>query len=190
MTSKSDEIAAKELKYTLLFERGVDFENRVIRINGEINDEVFDLVDTGMTIMEKQGRGNIIIRINSDGGEVYSALAIVGRLKKSKSVKIITEGYGRIMSAATLILACGDKRRISQYAFFMHHEAAYDAGDLKLSSMKHQLAQWEAEEKFWAEKMAEFTEKDANWWAKQGVGQDAYFSPEQLLDFGVVDEIF
>ena len=71
---------------------------------------------------KERGEKAITIRLHSEGGSVYEALAIVGRIEKCKC-QIITEGYGAIMSAATLILASGDKRRISRLAWFMVHES-------------------------------------------------------------------
>jgi len=189
--AKSDEIAGKELQYNMLIDKGIDIENRVIRINSEIDDEVFSLVDSGMTIMEADNKKQITVRINSDGGEVYSALAIVGRLKRTKGIKIVTEGYGRIMSAATLILACGDRRRISNIAFFMHHEASYEIPDsTRLSEIQRDMKQWLREEELWAKKMEEFSNSDKDYWYNIGIGKDVYFDAEELLNLGVVDEIF
>ena len=182
-------IAQAELKYNSQFDRQVDFDNRIIRINGEIDDDEFNRVDAAMTIMEKQNKRQITIRINSYGGEVYSALAIVGRINKSNDITVVTEGYGKIMSAAVLILACGDKRRVSSLAWLMHHEASYDLSG-RVSSIKHELAQLEKEEDQWAEHMAELTTKSKEFWTSAGVGKDLFLDANQMLEHGVVDELF
>lgn len=187
---KDSQVAAQELKYSSQFDRQVDFDNRVIRINGEIDDEEFNRIDAAMTIMEKDNNKQITVRINSYGGEIYSALAIVGRLKKNKGIQVVTEGYGKIMSAATLILACGDKRKISRFSWLMHHESNYSLDDDRHSNHKHFLRQMEKEDDKWCEFMEQFTNKDKNFWKKVGVGKDRYFDPDELLDIGVVDEIF
>lgn len=177
---------ALHLEY--LFERGVNFRNRVITITGEISDDTFSLIDSAMTELEAQSRKAVTVRINSGGGSVYDALAIVGRLKDSPCM-VITEGYGCVMSAATVILASGDKRRISQYSWFMHHESVYEA-EGRHSQMKALVKQSEREEEQWSQTMASFTKKTASFWSKTGAHLDAYFSPNELLEFGVVDEVF
>lgn len=174
------------LEYSFGFK--VDFKNRIITISGDIDQEQFEIVEAGLTEMESQSRAGVTIKINSSGGEVYQALAIVGRLKESKC-KITTKGYGHIMSAATMILAAGDSRKISRHSFFMHHEASY-ALEGKHSHLKNEVKQAEKEERFWAEWMTEYSTAPKNFWATNGVGVNAYFTAQELLDLGVVDEIF
>jgi ATP-dependent Clp protease protease subunit len=167
--------------------QGVNFKERSIRLTGEIDEAHFDLVDSALTELESQGRKSVTIVINSPGGDMYQALAIIGRLKRSPC-HIVTEGYGQIMSASTLILAAGDRRKISSYAFFMHHEASY-GGDGRHSEMKNLIKQADKEDDKWCEWMASFTDKDKKFWKTNGVGLDTYFTVEELLEFGVVDEI-
>jgi ATP-dependent Clp protease protease subunit len=171
-----------------IFERGVNFKERIITITDEIAFPAFDFLDAAMTEMESQSRKTITVKIHSEGGSVYEAMAIVGRIKKSKC-KVVTEGYGAVMSAATLILAAGDERRISEFTWFMHHEASYEAGG-RHSDMKDLVAQMEKEEKIWSEWMARFSEKDADYWYETGCKKDAYFTAQELIDLGVADEIF
>lgn len=170
-----------------LFDRGVNFRDRIITLTGEVEEPMFDLVDAALSEMESDSRKAVTIRINSPGGSTYEALAIIGRLKASKC-KIITEGYGHIMSAATLILACGDERRISTYSWFMTHEASYEVTG-KHKEIKNTVAQVEREETQWAKWMEQFTKKDEKFWKKVASDRDAYYSPEELLELGVIDEI-
>lgn len=170
-----------------LFERGVNFRDRIITINNEIDSAEFQKIDAGLSEMESDSRKSVTIRINSPGGSVYDALAIIGRLKASKC-KIITEGFGHIMSAATLILACGDERRMSKFAWFMIHEASYSV-DGKHKEIKAAVAQNEREEIQWAKWMEEFSERDAKFWKKTADEKDTYYTPEELKELGVVDEI-
>jgi ATP-dependent Clp protease protease subunit len=178
-------LAALMLEYA--FEYNVNFKERTISISREIDEKEFDRLDNALTEMESQNRKAITIRINSPGGQVYQALAMIGRMKRSPC-QIITEGYGHVMSAATLLLAAGDKRRISPYTFFMHHEASYGV-DGRHSEIKDMVKQTEREEEKWCEWMASFTKKPKAFWMKSGVRTDAYFEAEELLEFGVVDEI-
>lgn len=187
-TKLEDRLTHASLLLGYLFDYGVDFQRRVIKITGDIDQETFNLVDAALTEMEAESRAAVTVKIDSPGGEVYQAMAIVGRLKESKC-QIITKGYGAVMSAATLILACGDKRQMSKHAWFMHHEASYGL-DGKHSEAKAVVAQVEREEKQWAEWMAEFSKKPKEYWLKNGVGIDSYFTAEDLLKMGVIDELF
>lgn len=176
------------IHYEYLFEWGVNFKDRVIVISDEIDSSTFDVVEAALTEMENESRKSVTVKINSPGGSVYDALAIVGRLRASQC-QIVCEGYGCIMSAATLILASGDKRKVSEYAWFLHHEASYGA-EGRHSQMKNLVAQTEREEKQWAIAMASFTQMDEKFWATKGVHVDAYFTAQELLEMGVVDEVF
>lgn len=175
------------IHYECLFDHGVNFRLRQIQITDSIKHPQFDIVDAALSEMEADSRKTVTIKINSGGGECNEALAIVGRIKRS-SCHIITEGYGQVMSAATLILAAGHKRKISEYSWFMHHESQYE-GSGRHSEMKNLVTQAEREERIWARWMARLSDMDAEWWLKEGTGKDAYFTAEQLLQFGVVDEI-
>ena len=172
-----------------LFEYGVNFKDRIITLSDSIEPPMFDFVDAALSEMESMNGKAVTIRIKSEGGDVYDAMAIVGRMKRSKC-KIITEGYGAIMSAATLILAAGNKRRISQYAVFMHHEAWYHLATARHSEQQATVKQMETEEKLWSKWMATFSGKTEKFWYEKGKHMDAYFTPEQLLKFGVVEEVF
>jgi ATP-dependent protease ClpP protease subunit len=189
MIIKDDEKDTERLGLHLMhvFEKNVNFKERVILINGEIEEQVFSLLDAALTEMESHNRQAVTIRISSDGGGVYDALAIVGRLKRSKC-KIVTEGYGCIMSAATLILACGDERLISKYACFMHHEASY-ALEGRHSQIVAEVQQRQKEEELWAQWMAEFSKKSKKFYLEEAKFTDKYWNPQEILDFGIVDKI-
>lgn len=166
----------------------VDIKNRVIRISTDIDNETFDIIDAGLTELESISKKTITIRICSLGGSVYDALAIIGRMERSKC-KIITEGYGCIMSAATAILAAGDERRMSRLAWFMHHEASYGI-EGKHKDIKNYVQQAEREEQEWSRLMEELTETPATVWLDEGKEKDHYFSATECLQLNVIDKIF
>jgi len=174
-----------------LFEWGVNFKNRIIEISEEIDDFTFSKVDAAITEMEAESKKTITIRINSQGGSVYDALAIVGRMRKSHCY-IVTEGYGCIMSAATMILAAGTKRKVSELCWFMHHESTADAdlGSMRTAQLEAYAKQMRREEEQWARWMSEFTDKPKEFWLDKGTHIDAYFEAPELIEMGVADEIF
>lgn len=177
--------AALLLSYA--FEYGVDFDNRVITLAGEIKQGWFDVVDAALTQMEAAGKATVTVRINSGGGDTYEAMAVVGRLTTSKCY-IVTEGFGHVMSAATLILACGHKRKMHKYCRMMWHEASYGL-EGRHSENKHTVKMIEEEEKLWCDVMSEYSNKDSKFWKKEGISLDRFFWADELLEYDVIDEI-
>lgn len=167
----------------------VNFKSRSIQIVGAIDEKMFCKIDNELTLLEGKNKRAITFKINSYGGSVYDALAIVGRMQKSPC-DIITEVYGQVMSAATIILAAGDKRRMSKLAFLLHHEGSYGAGGTH-TQIKHYVNQAERENNLWCKTMAEFTGASAKFWRTRGLsGLDLYLSAEQCLKIKVIDEVF
>ena len=120
--SKSTDSELESLRLEYCFDKGIDLKNRSIRISEEIDEfETPAKIDAALTDMESHSKKGITIKIISPGGSTYGALAIVDRIRMSKC-KIVTVCLGQVMSAASLILAAGDKRIIGRYAWVMHHE--------------------------------------------------------------------
>lgn len=171
------------------FNRGVDLNNRIIRLTEDIEDHHFDWFDASLTALESMNRQRVTLKVSSYGGDVYAALGIIGRMKKSKCL-IDTEGFGKIMSAATAILAAGHQRSISRFAEFMHHESSYEAGYARESEHQEALRHSLKLSEKWCALMQELTGTPKEYWRKKGVGKDLYLTPEQCLKLNVVDEIF
>jgi len=170
-----------------LFDAGIDFKGRSIQLTGEVGEDFdFSFVDNALSELERLNRKRIIIKLNSCGGSVTEALAIVGRMRSSPC-KIDVQGFGVIQSAATMILAAGDKRYVSKYASVMHHQSRYGVNG-KHSEVKHQIKQFEKEERLWCKWLEELTIKDACFWYKQAQ-DDFFFTAEEAIELGMADEI-
>jgi len=198
MTKKNKDVELLKLNLEHAIDHGVDFENRIIRITGAIGspspldteDSYFDFntLDFALTRMEKEDPiKRITIRINSFGGECYEALAIIGRMKASPC-EIVTEGFGAIMSAATLILMAGDIRKLSKYCISMFHEIGYGVAG-QHESIKEQVLQSEKELKLWASYYESFSNKSVRFWLSKMKKKEYYPTPKQMLEFGAIDEI-
>lgn len=185
-TSPINERLALNLEYA--FNWGVDIKNRVIRITEDIDQDLFSFMDSALTTLESINRKGITIKISSYGGEVHSALSIVARIQESKC-QIHTKGYGTIMSAATVILASGDKRSMSRLASFMHHESQVivEGG---LDEVKNELRQHDTEEILWNRLMFELTAVPENYWSTRGIGKNFYCNADKCLELNIVDEVF
>ncbi len=83
-------------------------ENRIIFINGEINDSLSNLIISELLYLDSINHNDIDIYINSPGGSVTSGLAIIDTMNFIKS-EIRTTVIGIAASMASIILASGTK---------------------------------------------------------------------------------
>lgn len=187
-TTVDNKLTFAQMNVNWAFEYGVNFTQRTITWSQDIAFPMFDIIDAALTIMEAESKATITLKLHSPGGDTYEAIAVIGRLRKSKC-NIVIEGYGHIMSAATLILASGNKRKLDKLAQFMWHSASYGV-EGRHSEIKATVQQVEMEEKMWAKAMAELTNKPEKFWLEKGVHLDYYLNAETLLKYGVIDEIF
>ena len=189
LSGKTSELRIQQVALNLeyWFSKGVNFQDRIIQITGPIKEDLFDFIDAAMTVLE-ESRKSVTVRINSEGGHVYEAMAVVGRLKSSPC-RIITEGYGAVWSAATLILAAGDKVRMSKYCWYMYHSGEYEIKGTH-GQNRSEVEQYDKEHRLWANWMVDLTGyKDKRYWYGLGMSKDIYFTPEQLLEMEIIDEI-
>lgn len=188
MGDKKDKINDKHSLLEKELESCISLVDRTIRLTGTIGEDIdFDFIDTALSNLERMSGKSITIKINSTGGSTYEALAIVGRIKSSPCL-INIEGHGAIMSAATLILACGHKRKMSKYSTFMWHEGRYGVRGTH-SEISREVAQAEREEDLWAHWMAEFTIMDKEFWRDIARDNNYYANAEECLSMGIIDKI-
>ena len=187
--SKHTDVDKESLRLEYCFEKGINFKDRIIQITGEIEENSsFDWLDAALTEMERDSKKAITLKINSPGGSVYEALAMVDRIQESKC-HIVTKCYGHAMSAAGLLLAAGNKRLMGKRSWFMYHEI-YTGARGTVSELKDQVSQVEREMQDWARAMEEFTDQHCDYWQSVAHKHDFHLNAEQCLELGVVDELF
>lgn len=188
VTTPDISLELEKLRLDFLFEKGINFNDRSIKLDGEVGaDFCFWDFDNAMSELERHNKKPITLKINSIGGSVTEALAIIGRMKASKC-KIHIEVYGEAFSAATLILAFGNKRKVSRFATLMHHEISYPVSG-RHSGNINQVDQYKKEWSTWCDWLATCTKKPASFWMSKSK-QDYFISPEEAVLFGLADEIF
>lgn len=197
MSKSTKKLKPSNFSLSEIVDTGIDFENRIIRINGPIGTAPlmstedyhdFNWLDFALTKMEVESSKDITIRINSQGGDVYEALAMVGRIKAS-SANIITESYGSCMSAATLLLLSGDWIRLSTYCIPMFHEMSYGTPNQKQPDNKEYVEQAQIEQEKMITFYAKHSNKSKDFWRRSMYKTEFHPEPEQLLSWEVVDEL-
>ncbi len=178
----------------LVLEYGIDVVGRSFCLSRDIDENSFAEIDAKLCILEREPyeseRQPITIKINSVGGSVHDAWAIVSRIKRSPC-PIITEAYGAVYSAATMIFAAGSTRRASKYCEFMYHSTSVTEVTGQKHSVKSVLVSMEREEQLYCEFLEQNSKKSRRWWKKLlDSKKDVYLTAEQVLKLGVAEEIF
>lgn len=137
------------------------------------------------TLQEVRGK-ELMIHINSVGGDVYGGYAIYSLIKQhDKKVTTIIDGVA--MSAASIIALAGDEVKMSEAGVFMIHNvwmrvsgdsnALREQADLldKIGSIANDI---------YAKKSGKTAEE-----IKQIMDAETYFTAEEALAAGFVDEI-
>lgn len=176
--------------YSNIFDNNINFAERVIYMNSDVDEFALDLILKAFDEFEKgENPTPVRIEISSYGGSVYDMLAIVGRIRSS-SCHVITRGFGKIMSAATLILASGDERFMDQNSWLMIHELSDrirgKLGDMEVDMRHNKQLQKQMYELY--EKFSKGRAK-AETFKKLCTGKDQYLDPKAATKLGIVDKI-
>lgn len=165
-------------------------DNRIIYITGEINDQVATLVVARMLELNvNDPKGDILLLINSDGGEVDAAMSIHECMTKLIHCDVATVCIGRAHSCGQFLLLSGTKgkRFITENSFTLAHQVS--AGTVgKLSEMEGQVAQIKIVEEILNRIYLERTKI-----SKKQIGtimsRDTYMNAQETLKWGIVDHI-
>lgn len=156
-------------------------------ISGSINNKrVHEL----HTFLAEASRSNTIeVLINSPGGDESCGRALAGLIMRERSTgrRINTLGFGDIQSAAVIVFAAGEKRKLSKFATVMVHESSQEGGG-NSSFFKKTAKQMESDEKFWCELLQQLTGTDSKVWLKLHE-DETYLRPEDALKLNLATEL-
>lgn len=159
-----------------------------IYITGDIDNESFLEFNELLSEIEAQGDETVNVDLISYGGDAYSALAFHDRIKISPCEVHIT-AYGVVASAAVVILAAGDKRRMSRNTWLMVHEDTTEATrHMKVSAVEKSVAHGRRVEEHWAQVLAESTKASASFWEKMHA-EERWLTPKECFELGLIDEV-
>jgi ATP-dependent Clp protease protease subunit len=164
-------------------------KDRIIFIDGDINDEDANLVIAQLLFLEAEDPAkDIWLYINSPGGTVTAGLAIIDTMQYIRP-DINTVCIGQAASMAAVILACGTrgKRQALPRSRILIHQPSGGAGgqavDIKIQAneidrMAKQLYELLSEQT--GQKFSKI-EKDCD--------RDFVMTPEQAKKYGIIDGI-
>ena len=163
-------------------------ESRIIFINGEINDNLANLIISELLYLDSVNNNDIFIYINSPGGSVTSGLAIYDTINYIKS-DVSTVATGLCASMAAIILAAGTKgKRLSlKNSEIMIHQVLGgtqgQASDIKIHAERILLIKKKLN-KILAS-LCNKTESKIN----KDTERDYYLSASDALKYGLIDKI-
>ena len=170
-------------KLKRLHDLGIDIENGIIPLIGDVNESMYtSLVDSLISLANAGvGYDTITILLNTYGGELYHAFAIYDQLK-SQDMKIRIVCNGPVMSAGTIILMAGDVREMTPLSFLMVHYGV----DMQEShnGLKQNKRLMETMKKLYVENSTA-TDKQVSGW----FDTDTFFDSEQALKYGLVNKV-
>jgi ATP-dependent Clp protease protease subunit len=164
-------------------------EDRIVFMADVINDAVANTVIAQLLFLEKQNaKKDIILYVNSPGGQVTSTLAMYDTMQYVKP-DVATVCLGMAASGGSVILAGGakGKRQALKHAEVMIHQplggAEGQATDIKIAA-EHILRT----KQLLIDIMAEQTGQSQKT-LERDMGRDFYMTAEQAKAYGIIDTI-
>ncbi len=164
-------------------------KDRIVFIDGEINDAMADLVVAQILFLESENpEKDISIYINSPGGAVTAGLAIYDTMKYVKC-DIQTICMGQAASMAAILLAGGTKGK--RYALpssrVMIHQprGGVEGQESDISILAKEIIRLK---KLSIEYLAKDTGKSTDKIAED-IERDFFMSAQEAADYGVIDQV-
>ena len=173
---------------------GIDLKSRKIYLLGAIEEGVIDTTIEAIDYFNNQSYCGeesskpITILINSPGGHDDWQLLLYDTIINSQA-PIHTIGSGAVCSAATLILASGDKRSATESCMLMCHKWRVEISGVDDEVISNAEATQNTAELYW-KRMARHTNLSAGEWLKKVKQKgELWLDSRQMLQFGVIDYI-
>lgn len=163
----------------------------VLRVVDEIDSQTADECMQWIGQAKSQKQSILPIIIDSPGGCVYSLLSMIDALNNS-GLEIITVCTGKAFSAASVLLAAGNRRFIAPTATVMVHQVSSFSGWLKSSDLQVESAESSKLNKTLLATLSDLCGQQSNYWnrlLKRNNSADYYMSADVALKHGIVDHI-
>jgi len=194
MNEQMNTLVPMVIEQTGIGERSYDIysrllKDRIVFIDGEINDLTADLVVAQLLFLQSQDPGkDISLYINSPGGSVTAGLAIYDTIQYLRS-DVQTICLGQAASMAALILACGTagKRFALPSSRILIHQPWGNASG-QSSDISLQAREIIRLKKLTIEYFSRHTGKGFDQLSLD-MERDFYMSAAEAVEYGLVDKI-
>ena len=176
-------------------ERSFDIYSRLLRdrivfLNGEVNDDSASLVIAQLLFLESENADkDISLYINSPGGSVYAGLGIYDTMQFIKpDVQTICVGMAASMGAFLLAAGAKGKRFSLPNSRIMIHQPSGGSRGMA-SDIQIQAREIQDLKGILNQILAERTGQSIET-VTRDTDRDYYMSPQQALDYGLIDRIY
>lgn len=141
--------------------------------------------------LEKQSDDEIVMYINSPGGEVSSGLAVYDYIASMKA-PVRTVCIGTASSMGAILFLAGKTRQMLPHTRLMIHDPSFNRNDIggkKPHEIQHELDKLNEAREAIVKIIAEKTGKKVKDICKLTV-DDTYYSAEEAVKFGLATEIY
>ena len=165
-------------------------KERVIFLTGPIEDNMASSICAQLLFLESESQTkDVFLYINSPGGSVSSALAIMDTMHYI-TCDVATLCLGQAASAGSLLLSCGAKNKRSSLPharIMVHQPLAHGLGGQVTDIDIHTKALLDTRQTLY-DIYARTTNQSANAIAK-ALERDTFFTPQEAKKFGIIDEV-
>ena len=139
--------------------------------------------------LDEVGGGDVTLWINSPGGSVFDASAIltsIQRYQKNAAVNVVVDGMAA--SAATYLAVHGDNRQIGKMAMFMIHNS-WTCACGNSEQMRQVADVMDKIDGSYAEMMSEkssMSEKDL----RKAMSQETWYTGKEAVEAGFMDSVY
>ena len=173
-------------------ENGLSIEDSLVYLTGTIDEfSLMDVIVKCRVVMNNRDEDKALLPINlvidSFGGCAFSALGIIDYMEKL-DVPVNTICRGKAMSAGALILLSGTGTRYAskRSSIMLHQGMGTTSG--KIGDLKSTADHYTKIDIMIGEILEEYTKKPAKWWTQE-TSHDKYFTAQEALEVGIIDEI-
>jgi ATP-dependent Clp protease protease subunit len=166
------------------------FSNRILSLNGEVDDYICELLKAQMLYLEMESDEDITLHINSGGGSVYSGLGLLDVMDYVKP-DIVTINTGLAASMAAVVLCSGTKgkRKSLKRSRTMIHQPMTGFGSYsQASDMEIEAKEINSLKKELYEIISENTGQKYDNVYKDG-DRDYWMTSTEAKKYGMIDEI-
>ena len=164
-------------------------EDRIIFVSGPVETNMVNTIVAQLLFLEKQDpEKDIIMYINSPGGEVYSGMAVFDTMQYvSCDVVTICTWLAASMGSMFLVGGTKWKRYALPHSRIMIHQPSHGAQG-KISDTRIAVEEWMRLKKMLTGIMAERSGQEYDI-VDNDMDRDKWLSPEEALEYWIIDKI-
>lgn len=171
----------------------VDLLIREVYLTGELEEDTGDWFVLVMRELERRcSVSSVRVMLSTPGGSVDAMFSIHDAIRHTPCpVEVLA--YGQVCSAGVLLLACGDRRLVTENLVLMAHESRYgedtEGLGFRASRDRRRFEDWQHYR--WAELMGRYTPQEAGWWRRKMERQAEFWllGGQAIVDEGLADGV-